>query len=73
MRLKHKRVLRLRQLRRARELTQTQMAAKAGIALSNYSAIETGRQNPNLVTAKAIAEVFGESIETVFEYVQVAL
>jgi putative transcriptional regulator len=70
MRRKHlKRVLRLRQLRRARELTQAEMASLVGIGINAYNAIETGRATPNLATAKAIAKVFGRPVEEVFEYV----
>jgi putative transcriptional regulator len=72
MRRKHrKRILRLRQLRRARELTQAQMAAVVGIGLNAYNAIETGRATPSLTTAKTIAQVFTRPVEEVFEYVEV--
>jgi putative transcriptional regulator len=72
MRPKHHRVLRLRQLRRARELTQADMAKRVGIHINAYNAIEKGRATPSLVTAKAIAEVFSEPIERVFEQVEVS-
>jgi DNA-binding XRE family transcriptional regulator len=71
MRPKHKRVLRLRQLRRARELTQAELAGRVGIHPNAYNAIEKGRSVPSLDTAKNIAAVFGEPVETVFGYVEV--
>lgn len=71
MRPKHKRILRLRQLRRARELTQAQMAAKVGLHINQYSLIENGKSTPGLDTAKVIAAAFNEPVERVFEYVEV--
>lgn len=71
MRPKHRKVLRLRQLRRARELTQGDMAKRVGIHINAYNAIETGRSTPSLDTAKDIAAVFGEPVEQVFDYVEV--
>lgn len=70
MRKKNK-VMRLRQLRRARELTQVELAKRVGIHVNAYNAIEKGRATPSLDTAKDIAAVFGEPIERVFEYVEV--
>ena len=61
-----------RQLRRARELTQADMAVRVGIHINAYNAIENGRSIPSLNTAKAIAAVFSEPVETVFDYVKVA-
>jgi putative transcriptional regulator len=71
MRKKHRKVLRLRQLRRARELTQVQIARKVGIHVNAYNAIETGRSTPSLDTARSIAGLFGQPVEQVFEYVEV--
>lgn len=71
MKAKPKRVMRLRQLRRARELTQVQMAKRVGLTTGAYNAIEKGKAVPALDNAKAIAAVFGEPVETVFDYVEV--
>jgi putative transcriptional regulator len=71
MRKKHNTVLRLRQLRRMRELTQVEIAKKVGIHVNAYCAIEKGHATPSLTTARAIADVFGESVERVFDYVEV--
>jgi putative transcriptional regulator len=71
MRKKHTTVLRLRQLRRARELTQVEIAKRVGIHVNAYNAIEKGRSTPSLDTARALANVFGEPVEHVFEYVEV--
>ena len=68
----HKLVLRLRQLRRHRELTQADMAKRVGIHINAYNAIEKGRATPALDTAQRIALVFpGETVDSVFEYVEV--
>ncbi len=64
-------VLRVRQLRRDREWTQSATAARAGIALSAYCAIERGRSTPALDTALRIAGLFGEPVEVVFATVEV--
>ncbi len=71
MRPKPHRVLRLRQLRRLRELTLEQTAAKVGLTLNAYHAIETGKSTPTLDTAQRIATFFGQPIERVFELVEV--
>lgn len=71
MRQKHKTILRLRQLRRARELTQQQIAKRVGIHVNAYGAIEKGKAVPSLNTAREIAKVFGESIEHVFDRIEV--
>jgi putative transcriptional regulator len=71
MRQKHKRVMRLRQLRRARELTQVEIAKRVGIHRNAYNAIEKGRSEPGLETAKKIAAVFQQPVEHVFAYVEV--
>lgn len=71
MRQKHRKVLRLRQLRREREWTQAKIAARVGIHINAYRMIELGQAVPNLDTARAIAKVFDQPIEQVFDYVEV--
>lgn len=72
MRRKTRTVLRLRQLRRSREMTQADLAERVGLPRSTICLIEKGLRQPALDDARAIAAVFGESIEQVFNYVEVA-
>lgn len=66
-----RRVLRLRQLRRGREMTQAELAQRVGLATPTISSIEKGAIKPSLDKAIAIAAVFGRPVEEVFEYVEV--
>ena len=63
--------MRLRQLRRQREMTQAQLAKRVGIPRSSICLFEKGLRQPNLEDARAIAAVFGEPVELVFDYVEV--
>jgi putative transcriptional regulator len=64
-------ILRLRQLRRSREMTQADLAERVGLPRSTICLIEKGIRQPALDDARAIAEVFGEPIESVFGQVEV--
>lgn len=66
-----RRILRLRQLRREREMTQTQLGALVGLETATISGIETGDRNPSFQKALAIAAVFDLPVEEVFRYVDV--
>lgn len=68
---KARKVLRLRQLRRSREMTQADLAKRVGLHLSTISGIEKGTTQPSFKTAVDIAAVFGEPAEQVFSYVEV--
>ncbi len=72
MKQRIRRVLRLRQLRRQREMTQAQLAKRVGLPRSTICKFEKGQQQPNLAHARAIAAIFGEPIERVFEHVEIA-
>lgn len=72
MGLKRKRILKLRQLRRERELTQRQMASRVGMHINAYCQVERGNVSPNLKTAFKIAGVLGRPIEEVFRVIEVA-
>lgn len=72
MKQKTLRVLRLRQLRRAREMTQAQLGKRVGLPRSSICKFEQGRQQPTLDKARDIAAIFNESVERVFEYIEVA-
>ena len=47
---------RLRQLRTTRQLTQEEMAAKAGFSRSYYNEIETGKRNISLLNLHKLAQ-----------------
>ncbi|AWD86529.1 helix-turn-helix transcriptional regulator [Bacillus velezensis] len=49
----------LKQIRLSQNLTQKQVADRAGIARTTYASIEQGERNAGVPTAKAIAQVLG--------------
>lgn len=57
---------RLRQLRMARGLTQSDLARRAGISRQALSAIEAGSYLPSVAVALGIARALGESVERLF-------
>ncbi len=59
---------RVEELRRERGLNQGEFARAIRVSRQTVSAIETGKYNPALDLAFAIAKFFGKSIEDVFEY-----
>lgn len=52
----------------ANEMTQLELAERAGVSRQTIIALEAGNYNPSLEMAFKIAEVFGVSIVEVFEY-----
>ena len=50
------------------QMTQQQLADKAGVTRQTIIAIESGRYAPSLPLAFKIARTFGISIEDVFQY-----
>lgn len=54
----------------ANEMTQLELAEKAGVSRQTIIALEGGNYNPSLEMAFKIAEVFGVSITDVFEYTE---
>ena len=71
MRQKTRKVLRLRKLRRDREMTQDELGRRVGLEKSTIAMIESGARQPSLDKAIALAAVFGEPVEHVFEFVEV--
>ena len=57
---------RLKVLRAERDWTQGQLAEELGVSRQTVNAIETGRFDPSLPLAFAIAELMGQSIEEIF-------
>lgn len=52
----------------ANEMTQQQLAEKAGVSRQTIIAIEAGKYSPSLELAFRIAETFGVKIGEVFDY-----
>ncbi len=62
------------QIRRLRfengEMTQEELADKAGVTRQTIIAIEAGKYSPSLMLAFRIAKAFGVPLEEVFQYEQ---
>lgn len=56
----------LPELRAGRGWTQVDLAARLGVSRQTIIAIETGRYDPSLPLAFAIADVFKRPVETIF-------
>ncbi len=52
----------------ANEMTQQQLAEKAGVSRQTIMAIEAGKYSPSLELAFRIADAFGVKIGEVFDY-----
>jgi transcriptional regulator with XRE-family HTH domain len=66
-----KKIYKLRKLRKAAGMSQQQTAEKAGVNLSTYQAIETGRGNGfSTITKHKIADVFGIPLLQLFPEVE---
>lgn len=50
------------------EMTQADLAERAGVTRQTIIAIEQGRYSPSLEVAFKIAQAFGVPLERVFEY-----
>ena len=50
------------------EMTQQQLANKAGVTRQTIIAIEAGKYSPSLTLAFRIARTFGVGVEEVFQY-----
>ena len=48
------------------DLTQADLAAKAGVTRKSVNAIETGRMVPSVLLALRLARALGVSVETIF-------
>jgi putative transcriptional regulator len=58
---------RLSVLRAERGWSQAELAARLGVSRQTVNAIEKQRDDPSLPLAFKLAEVFGTSIEQIFE------
>ena len=61
------------QIRRLRfehgEMTQSELAEKIGMTRQTVAAIEAGKYSPSLEAAFRIAQVFGASLDDVFQWI----
>jgi putative transcriptional regulator len=57
----------LRELRAAREWSQSDLAGKLGVSRQTVNAIETERYDPSLPLAFKVARLFKKPIEDIFE------
>ncbi|MEV4282574.1 helix-turn-helix transcriptional regulator [Actinoplanes xinjiangensis] len=58
---------RLRELRAARRWSQADLAGRCGVSRQAINAIETGKYDPSLPLAFTLADVFGMTIEEIFD------
>ena len=59
---------RLEELRKARGITQEELAALLEVSRQTISSPEKGRYNPSILLAFKISRYFGQSIEDIFLY-----
>ncbi|MFC5559682.1 helix-turn-helix transcriptional regulator [Ureibacillus thermophilus] len=57
---------RIRELRKAMNMTQEELSQKIGVSRQSIIAIESGKYNPSLELAYHISKVFDLKIEEVF-------
>ena len=57
----------LRRIRRRADLTQEEVADRAGVSRQTIISIERGRYNPSIGLALTLAEVLGVPVEEMFE------
>jgi putative transcriptional regulator len=58
---------RLRELRAAKEWSQSDLADKLGVSRQTVNAIETEKYDPSLPLAFKVAKLFKKPIEEIFE------
>lgn len=58
---------RLRVLRAERDWSQADLAERVGVSRQTINAIETGKYDPSLPLAFALARTFGLTIEGIFD------
>lgn len=59
---------RLRVLRAEREWSQAELAERLGVSRQTVNAIETGKYDPSLPLAFAMARLFELAIEQIFQF-----
>lgn len=61
---------RIKELRAARSMDQTQLAELVGVRRETIGRLENGQYNPSLKLATDIAKVFGLTVEEVFTFTE---
>lgn len=61
---------RIKELRAARGMDQTQLAELVGVRRETIGRLENGQYNPSLKLAMDIAKVFGLTVEEVFTFTE---
>lgn len=59
---------RIRELRKEKQLSQEELAFKAGVHRTYLGSIERGERNPSLRNISAIAAALGISLSDLFQY-----
>ena len=54
--------------RKARGMTQQQLASELGVSRQTIISRENGKYNPSILLAHSIAQLFGERIEDIFVF-----
>lgn len=62
---------RLKELRARDSLNQTELAKQAQVSRQTISLIERGEYTPSVLIALRIAQIFGETVDTVFRLEEV--
>ncbi|SFN67647.1 helix-turn-helix transcriptional regulator [Dokdonella immobilis] len=57
----------MRELRSQRQWSQAELAERLDVSRQTVNAIETGKYDPSLPLAFAIARLFGQPIEGIFD------
>ena len=57
---------RIEERRKAQGMTQQQLAAALGVSRQTIISLESGKYNPSILLAHAIARLFGTQIEDIF-------
>ena len=60
--------LRMKAARAARNLSQQQLAELVGVSRQTIMQLEKNRYNPSMLLAYSIAQVFGVTIEDLFDF-----
>ena len=58
----------IEQKRKERGMTQQQLAAALGVSRQTIVQLERNRYNPSMLLAYSIAQVFGVTIEDLFDF-----
>jgi putative transcriptional regulator len=58
---------RLKVLRAERDWSQAELATRLGVSRQSVNAIETGKYDPSLPLAFALARLFAQPIEAIFQ------